>query len=368
MEQLTRVQPNPACRQRGLSLVELMISMTIGLIVMSALTYIFVGSRGAYRSNENLARVQETGRFALDYIGQDLRMVSFAGCHSRNLTAANTLVIARPAVTYAGAADGVRGFEDGAGWTNPSTITRVRGDVISVRHASGAGVEISANTNVTAGTITLKNNCPRLRQSDLVLLASCERAVVLRITNTPATTCDGTVGAVTIAHQATGAGSDGSQGNGNNGIVTGGTSYQILDSLHVDTRAVMYRFDDVSYFVGTNPVGRPGLFRTSSNGGTEELVENVEDMDIYYGLDTSVPADGIADSYVRADAVVDWSQVVSVRIALLVVGQDAATTTGTQSYVLRDTNNDGTLDRQNAGDSRLRQVFTSTIALRNRVL
>jgi type IV pilus assembly protein PilW len=355
-------------RQRGLSLVELMISITIGLIVMGALTYVFVGSRGAYRTNENLARVQETGRFALDYIGQDLRMVSFAGCHSRNLTTANTLVIARPAVNYTGVADGVRGFEDGSGWTNPSTITRVRGDVLSVRRASSSGVELSASTNPAAGTITLKNNCMRLKKSDLVVLASCERAVVLRITNTPATTCDGTVGAVSIEHQASGAGSDGSQGNGNNGIVSGTNSYQIAESIHVDTRASVYRFDDISYFIGANPVGRPGLFRTSSNGGTEELVENVEDMDLYYGLDTSVPADGVADSYVKANAVTNWGQVVSVRLALLVASQDATTNTGTQSYVLRDSDGDGTLDRQNAPDNRLRQVFTSTIALRNRVL
>jgi type IV pilus assembly protein PilW len=369
MEQLNFVRRPSAKRQRGLSLIELMISITIGLIVMSALTYIFIGSRGAYRSNENLARVQETGRFALDYIGQDLRMVSFAGCHSRNLTAANTLVLARPAVTYTGVGDGLRGFENGAGWTNPNPgIARVRGDVLSVRRASGAGVEISANTNVGAATVTLKNNCPRLRQSDLVVLASCERAVVFRITNVPATTCDGTVGAVTLEHRAAGAGVGGVDGNGNNGIVTGTTSYQIADSLHVDTRAVVYRFDDISYFIGTNPAGRPGLYRVSSNGGTEELEENVEDMDIYYGVDTSVPADGIADSYLRADAVADWSQVVSVRISLLVVGPDLATTTGTQSYILRDNNNDGTLDRENAPDSRLRQVFTSTIALRNRVL
>ena len=110
MEQLISVR-FAGKRQQGLSLVELMISITIGLIVMSALTYIFVGSRGAYRTNENLARVQETGRFALDYIAQDMRMVSFAGCRSRNLTAANTLVIARPAVTFTGVADGLRGFE-----------------------------------------------------------------------------------------------------------------------------------------------------------------------------------------------------------------------------------------------------------------
>jgi type IV pilus assembly protein PilW len=176
------------------------------------------------------------------------------------------------------------------------------------------------------------------------------------------------VGAVTLEHQALGAGTDGSQGNGNNGIVSGSTSHRLTDSFHVDSRAMVYRFDDISYFVGANPAGRPGLYRTSSNGGTEELVENVEDMDLLYGLDTSVPADGIADSYVRADAVANWSQVVSVRISLLVVSPEANVTTATQSYVLRDTNNDGALDRENAPDSRLRQVFTTTVALRNRVL
>jgi type IV pilus assembly protein PilW len=363
MEQL-----NMSNRQRGLSLVELMISITIGLIVMSALAYVFAGSRGAYRVNENLARVQETGRFALDYIGQDLRMVSFAGCHSRGLTTDNTLVIARPAVTFTGVGDGLLGFENGTGWTNASGVTRVRGDVLTVRRASSAGVEISANTNVAAAQISVKNNCSKLKQSDLVLLASCERAVVLRITNTPATTCDGTVGAVILEHKATGAGSDGSQGNGNNGFVTGSTSYQIADNFHVDTRAAVYRFDEVAYFIGNNPAGHPGLYRSSSNSGTEELVENVEDMDIVYGIDTSSPADGIADSYVSADAVTDWSQVVSVRISLLVVGQDSSVTTGTQTYILRDTDGDGILDAQSAPDSRLRQVFTSTIALRNRVL
>jgi type IV pilus assembly protein PilW len=363
MEQL-----NMSNRQRGLSLVELMISITIGLIVMSALAYVFAGSRGAYRVNENLARVQETGRFALDYIGQDLRMVSFAGCHSRGLTTDNTLVIARPAVTFTGVGDGLLGFENGTGWTNTSGVTRVRGDVLTVRRASSAGVEISANTNVAAAQITVKNNCSKLRQSDLVLLASCERAVVLRITNTPATTCDGTVGAVVLEHKATGAGTGGTQGNGNNGFVTGSTSYQIADAFHVDTRASVYRFDEVAYFIGNNPAGHPGLYRSSSNSGTEELVENVEDMDIVYGIDTSAPADGIADSYVSADAVTDWSQVVSVRISLLVVGQDSSVTTGTQTYMLRDNDGDGQLDAQNAPDSRLRQVFTSTIALRNRVL
>jgi type IV pilus assembly protein PilW len=369
MEQLNCVALRArAARQRGLSLIELLISMTIGLIVTGALVYVFIGSRSGYRSNENLARVQETGRFALDYIGQDLRMVSFAGCHSRGLTVDTTLVIARPAITFTGVSDGLLGFDNGAGWTNATGITRVRGDVLTVRRASGQGVEISANTNTTAAQVTIKNNCPKFKKSDLMMLASCERAVIFRVTNTPATTCDGTVGAVVLENKATGAGSDGSQGNGNNGIVTGATSFQIPDAFHVDSRAAVYRFDEVAYFIGNNPAGHPGLYRSSSNSGTEELVENVEDMDIVYGLDTSSPPDGIADTFVKAAAVTDWSQVVSVRISLLVVGQDTSVTTGAQTYVLRDLDGDGVPDAQTATDSRLRQVFTSTMALRNRIL
>ncbi len=373
MELNVKQAPNRARQlrnERGITLIELMISMALSLIVVGAVSYVYVGSRGAYRSNEGLARTQEVGRFALDYIASDLRMVSFAGCRSRNLTADRMLMIARPAVNFNGVASGVNGFEDGTGWTNSTGIARVRGDVFGIRRAAGAGVEISANTVIGTPTVTLKNNCPRFRKSDVLMLASCDRAFVFRVTNDPAATCDGTVGAITLEHQAAGAGVGGVDGNGNNGIVSGSTSHQLFDhwKFPADARAVVYRFDDIAYFIGQNPAGRPGLYRTSSNGGTEELVENVEDMDVLYGVDTSVPADGIAENYVRADQVADWAQVIALRLSLVAVSPEAALTTQTQTYVLRDTNADGALDRQNAADSRLRQVFTTTIALRNRVL
>jgi len=50
-----------------------MVSVAISLAVLSALIYVYVGSRGAYRTNEALARVQERGRFALEWISRDLR-------------------------------------------------------------------------------------------------------------------------------------------------------------------------------------------------------------------------------------------------------------------------------------------------------
>jgi type IV pilus assembly protein PilW len=96
------------------------------------------------------------------------------------------------------------------------------------------------------------------------------------------------------------------------------------------------------------------------------LVEDVEDIDIVYGVDTD--GDGVVDVYRRADAVADWNQVVSARISLLVVGPENNVTTNAQTYAFRDTDGDGLPDTQTAPDRRLRQVFSTTISLRNRVM
>lgn len=346
--------------QRGLSLVELMIGITIGLIVMGALTYIFVGSRGAYRANENLARVQEAGRFALDYIAQDLRMTSFAGCRSRSLNVAGgTLAnVTQPAVAFNGAGDGVVGFEDGAGWANPTAIVRAAGDVINVRRAAGMMVRLAANSDPIARTVTIEHNGVGIRNGDIVVLANCERALMFRVTNSPATTGIGNF-PTTLEYKTVGAGVGGTDGN---------AATVPNDVFTPDSRAQVMRFVETSYFVGVNPAGRPALYRVV--GGTaEELVDGIEDLDILYGIDTSAPEpDGIADAYVRANAVTNWSQVVSVRISALAVGLDGNVAVGPQTYAFRDTNGDGVPETQTAPDRRLRQVFTTTVALRNRML
>src|SRR5260370_32204805 len=68
--------------QRGLTLIEMMVSITIGLVVVGAMTYLYIGSKGAYRGNESLARIQEAGRFALDAITRDVRSAGVLGCGS----------------------------------------------------------------------------------------------------------------------------------------------------------------------------------------------------------------------------------------------------------------------------------------------
>lgn len=65
-----RTQPK---HQAGLTLVEIMISLTLGLIVLLAVGSVYIGSRQTYRVQEDNARIQEAGKYALEVIGRSIR-------------------------------------------------------------------------------------------------------------------------------------------------------------------------------------------------------------------------------------------------------------------------------------------------------
>ncbi len=58
---------------RGFSLVELMVAMTIGLVLLLVIGTVFVSSRQTFNEQENQARLQESGRFALEVIGRSVK-------------------------------------------------------------------------------------------------------------------------------------------------------------------------------------------------------------------------------------------------------------------------------------------------------
>ncbi|MCO6705108.1 PilW family protein, partial [Streptomyces sp. CHB9.2] len=53
-------------RQKGLSIIELMIALLLGLLLMGGVMQVFLSSRQTYQTNSALSQVQESGRFALD--------------------------------------------------------------------------------------------------------------------------------------------------------------------------------------------------------------------------------------------------------------------------------------------------------------
>lgn len=69
-------------RQQGLSLIELMVSLAIGALLLLGLVQVFSASSQSAQMGTALARVQENGRFALDFMRADVRMAGHMGCTS----------------------------------------------------------------------------------------------------------------------------------------------------------------------------------------------------------------------------------------------------------------------------------------------
>lgn len=102
-------------------------------------------------------------------------------------------------------------------------------------------------------------------------------------------------------------------------------------------------------------------------GNNQPVVEGVEDFQLLYGVD--VDGDGQPNQYLRASDVPNLQRenIVSIRYAVLLRSEDAmgaamrGTTTSDRRYAVLDAPMHGPFD-----DQRLREVFQSTVELRNR--
>src|SRR5437764_1469546 len=75
----THRSPGLPGRAAGLTLVELLVAMTIGLVLIIGATQVYVDSSKAYGINETTARLQENARYALSVLEPDIRMSGYWG-------------------------------------------------------------------------------------------------------------------------------------------------------------------------------------------------------------------------------------------------------------------------------------------------
>tara|TARA_Y100001934_G_C12371255_1_gene786448 strand:+ start:1549 stop:2307 length:759 start_codon:yes stop_codon:yes gene_type:complete len=66
-----------ATTQLGFSLVELMIAMVLGLLLLAGVVNVQISSKETFQTSDDLSRVQENGRFALDILASDIRMAGY---------------------------------------------------------------------------------------------------------------------------------------------------------------------------------------------------------------------------------------------------------------------------------------------------
>lgn len=344
--------PKPARlqTQSGLTLVELLISLTLGLIITLAVGYLYTNSRQTHRVNDNVARIQENGRYAMEMIGRDLRMAGYWGCASGLVSAPVNALNNSSDYAYDFSRP-VEGHEaTGANaWTpalDASIVNAVSGtDVLTLRTTFGNGVRVLQHPGGNPpGSADLKVSVSSgLADGDIVLVSDCSNAAVFQITNINTSS-----GMDNVVHNT----GTGIPGNSTKNL---GKEYEGGEIMRITT---------VTYYIRPNAAGRPALFRLS-RGVAEELVENVENLQVSYGVDTD--GDRQVDVFRTANNVTDWGAVRSVRVRLLLVSPDENLTGAPQTYSFVDTDGDGIPDPVTATDRRLRYVFTSTIGLRNRL-
>ena len=60
--------------QTGFTLTELMIAMVLGVILAGGVVNLFIVGQRSFRTDENVARMQDEGRFAINELMKDRRM------------------------------------------------------------------------------------------------------------------------------------------------------------------------------------------------------------------------------------------------------------------------------------------------------
>lgn len=66
-----------SAQQRGLSLIELLIALLIGLILLLGISQVFLTSRQTFATNNAMSKLQENGRFALEFIARSARQAGY---------------------------------------------------------------------------------------------------------------------------------------------------------------------------------------------------------------------------------------------------------------------------------------------------
>lgn len=333
-------------RAAGFTMIELMVALALSLLLLLGVVAIFSSSRVAYESTDQLSRVQETGRFALDEISRRVRAAGFSSC-SRQPNFDSSALQNRLVLQWAFDRSPVEGM-DGA--------TPLDSDVVVVRgvRMDFQPVSVTADMANTQAPLTVSSTAG-IRENDVVVAYSCEGRSFFQVTG---------VGATSLAHafyRST------TQEIAGNAFAT--TNYPFRRDAEVAP------VDTTVYFVAESPPAGPfttlppptpragaatSLYRRIGFGIVEELVSGVERMQAEYGLDTD--GDSIVDRYVHAREVARWDRVLAVRVTMLVRSVDQyGQETDQREYKLPDG-----ITVTAPGDRRLREIFTVTASIRNR--
>lgn len=366
---------------QGLSLIELLIAMTLGLLLISGMIAVFAGNKRSSDLNSAMADIQENARFALDNMAREIRMSGFQGCLDLNFVSPNLLGNNLPTTDLQSTAAMGSIIGNGNLWSPapPPGFVEANHDAKPGTHAltlqfgspstyplvnavSSGGVPDTLGPVIVDTTAGISREEFNLSVGDYGIIADCNGADIFRISS-----IGKGADTATIGHAAS---------------VNDSAAFSRIYAGGADATTKFMRFVSSVYYIGdTGQTNRNGdaitaLYRQSlpygdmANNPPTELVSGVEDMRLAFGIRTGVES----LTYVLAsDPLYDPRRIESIRIGLLLNSHDRlAADDDTNTYVLAGqmiepkngagANAAGTHD----SDARHRLAFNTTVKVRNR--
>lgn len=323
-------------RAQGFSLIELMISIMLGLMLSLGIVNVYLGSKRNYAAEEDMARIQENGRYAINYLKRELMQVGFFG--------------GRLDVDEMPSAGVSTDCVAGGNWA------------LDAREPMELINDFSASLVTKNGT-TLSNTCLVVAEVQLgtdifsVKRTAGEPTVLDGVYKTGVTEATDNQWYLRVKNH-------GDQKSWLYNNISGFVAADIGAGSKVD----YWEFYSQIFYIRNYSVvaadGIPTLCVKRLVGSamtTECLVEGVEDMQVEYGLDTDL--DGFPNQFVGDPNTPNIDDAVVARVYLLLRGTNPiAGYTNSKSYNL------GQKLVGAKNDAYLRRVMTTTVKMRNLIL
>lgn len=313
-------------RQQGLTLIELMIAVFLGLIVSASLIQVLISNKMTSRVQTEVSRLQESARFAVESISQDLRSADYWGCNE-DIARVTNHVTDTTSSAYFDIEKTISGV-DGEDEQTPDSIK-----LIGAKLINEAKLKPNASFNSPSAVGFSDNNIDTSKfVGKAIIIANCLNSDIFRV--------NAVVGKTFVHNQSL--------------------------SGDYDNRAFFYSPYEVEYLIKENT-----LVRKLKD---EEIViaNGVKNMQIYYGEDTS--GDGFANHFVSQADIGDFNAVVSVKLHLLLSTPSDNVASQPQSNDFAKLIAYQKVDKMSAttagnyDDNSIYFPFSFTIAIRNRIL
>ncbi|KTF16313.1 PilW family protein [Pseudoalteromonas sp. H105] len=323
-------------KQKGFTLVEMMVALFIGGLVLGGVMFTYVSMKVTTRDTMTIGELQETGRLALSIMQRDIEQIGFWGTFYEDSFSVDNTVVAGSASNPAGdCTEGLnnKSFPDNSVNSNFRLIYAIE---------SSGGAQLNCISNAQDNT-------------DVLQLKFLEGLQI----DTADATQNNNGNYYFIAQQEWGE------------FTRGPANPANPNSTVWRYRHHVYYIDEQTYKVNKQDLTIPVLMRKrlTPKGGmiTETIMEGVENMRFLFGLDTNF--DSRIDTYRSVENMTDsdWENrrgILTVQVFILVrsLQEDADLNQINQTYTLGEDANQRVLV---FNDRFRRALFTTTVRLNN---